>query len=72
MADEKYPLEGFQITNYDEKNRVVTIQIHRRILRDPNQQTAILKKAMEILEFTMGIPNISDLSGIIFEIRDGT
>lgn len=52
MVDEliKDPLEGFQITDYDEEKQTVTITIHRLILRDPKQQQAAAQKCIEIIQ----------------------
>jgi hypothetical protein len=51
MPDQqKDPLEGFQITDYDPNTEFVTIQIHRSIFANPRQREAIAKKALEIIE----------------------
>lgn len=45
----KEPLEGFQITGYDEGSEDVQIALHRLILNNPTQQQALIRKAIEIM-----------------------
>ncbi len=44
------PLEGFQITDYDDKAQKVTIELHPYLLRNPKSREALFKKITEIIE----------------------
>jgi hypothetical protein len=48
--EDKEPLVGFHITDYDPKTEMVTIQIHKSILADERQLDAMAKKAKEAIE----------------------
>lgn len=45
----KEPLEGFQITGYEEQSEEVEISLHRLILQNPGQTQALMNKAVEIM-----------------------
>jgi hypothetical protein len=46
---EEEPLEGFQITGYDEVSGEVQIAVHRFILGNPSQEEALVRRAIEIM-----------------------
>jgi hypothetical protein len=52
MADEptKEPLEGLHITEYDSNKEIVTIQVHRYLLNNPNSIAALQKLMAEIIQ----------------------
>lgn len=54
-GQDKDPLEGFQITDYDPNTEFVTIEIHRSILGNERQREAVINRAREIIE---GGPNV--------------
>ena len=59
MPDQqKDPLEGFQMTDYDPNTEFVTIEIHRSILANPRQGEAVAKKAVEIIEGGPGVKGV--------------
>lgn len=62
--EKKEPLEGFQITGYDEGSEDVQIAIHRYILQNSTQQESLMRKAIEIM--TSG-PNVKRVT---FVLRD--
>ncbi len=53
------PLEGFQITGYDESTQTVTIQIHRSLLDNTRSQQALIGKCIEIINRG---PNVNTVS----------
>ncbi len=64
MTEKKEPLEGLQITDYDQKNEIVTIQVHRYLLKNPKSIDAMQKLMVKIIEDG---PNVA---GVTVEPRD--
>lgn len=58
MTEKKDPLEGFQITGYDEATGTLTIEVHPKILGRPDQKGPLTVKAIQII--TEG-PNVSSV-----------
>jgi hypothetical protein len=48
-------LEGFNIIDYDEKTKTVTIELHPALLTNPKSQQAMVEKCIEMM--TSG-PNV--------------
>jgi hypothetical protein len=52
----KEPLEGLHITDYNKKNEIVTIELHRYLIKNPNSIKAIQKRIVDIIKHG---PNVS-------------
>jgi len=58
MNEEKDPLEGFQITGYDKETETVTIQIHKSILANADQEEPLVRKMIEIIKYKTGVSTV--------------
>lgn len=61
MAKEikKDPIEGFQITDYNEKDQSLTIELHPYLFKTERQRNAVFKKFREIIEHGPGISKVT-------------
>lgn len=47
----KDPLEGFQLDDFDDDTKTLSIRIHRYLLEYPDQKRALMEKVAKILEY---------------------
>lgn len=55
----KDPLEGLQITEYDKEKEVVTIELHRYLLKNPKSIEAIQKRIIDIIEHGPSVAGVT-------------
>jgi hypothetical protein len=54
----KDPLEGLHITGYDTEKEVVTIELHRSLLKNPNSIKAIQQRMVDIINHGPSVSSV--------------
>lgn len=50
-SDTNDPLEGFQLDDFDEDTKTLTISVHEFLLKYPDHKQALMEKVAEILQY---------------------